>query len=314
MASIRQCLNLFSKILVARSINNTSIFALPMVKDHISLVECPRDAMQGWTPYIPVSKKIGYLNALLKVGFDTIDFGSFVSPKAIPQLKDTSEVIRGLKINDSSSKLLAIVANLRGAVEATAFDEISYLGFPFSVSEEFQRRNTNSTIAESMKRVAEIQSLCTSSGKKLVIYISMGFGNPYGEPWNSDIVINYVKQIAKMGIRTIALSDTIGVSNPKNITHLFTHLIPAFPEIKFGAHLHSHPETWKEKVEACEKSGCLRFDSAMKGIGGCPMANDDLVGNLATENVVSYFGGTDQLGLNKEAFDESLKIAAGIFH
>jgi hydroxymethylglutaryl-CoA lyase len=281
---------------------------------NIRLIECPRDAMQGWADYIPVYDKVRYINSLLEVGFHTIDFGSFVSPKAIPQMKDTAEVLKGLKLSETKSKLLAIIANLRGAVEATAFDEISFLGFPFSVSEEFQKRNTNSTIKESVKRVEEIQTLCQSSGKQLIIYLSMGFGNPYGEPWNSDIVINYVNQLVKMGINTIALSDTIGVSNPKNITSIFSHLIPAFPDIEFGAHLHSHPETWKEKVEACFNSGCFRIDSAINGIGGCPMAADDLVGNLATENIVSYFGGADKLGLNPQSFQKSLIIAGEIFH
>lgn len=280
----------------------------------VTLVECPRDAMQGWKEYIPTEKKIEYINNLLKVGFHTIDFGSFVSHKAIPQLKDTAEVLQGLDLSVSNTKLLAIIANLRGAQEAADYDEITYLGFPFSISEEFQKRNANSTIAESVNRVGEIQNLCVAKGKKLVIYISMGFGNPYGEPWNFDTVIYYVKQIAEMGIQTIALSDTIGVSNPTNITQLFTNLIPEFPYVELGAHLHSHPDSWKQKVEACEKSGCLRFDSAMKGIGGCPMADDELVGNLATENVVNYFGGPEALGLNLNAYKNSLKMAEEIFH
>lgn len=283
-------------------------------KNNISLVECPRDAMQGWSGYIPVEKKISYLNTLLKVGFDTLDFGSFVSPKAIPQLRDTKEVLKGLDILNSKTRLLAIIANVRGAEEAVVFDEISFLGFPFSVSEEFQRRNANSTIDESLKRVEEIQSICVKKGKELVIYISMGFGNPYGESWSADIVINWVKRLAQKGIKIIALADTIGVSNPENINHLFSNLIPEFPVIKFGAHLHSSPEKWKEKIVACEKSGCLRFDSAFKGIGGCPMADDELVGNLATENVVNYFGGPAALGLNMDAFNESLRMANEIFH
>lgn len=282
-------------------------------KNNIKLIECPRDAMQGWIDYIPVEKKIIYLNSLLKVGFDTLDFGSFVSPKAIPQLRDTKEVLKGLDILNSSTKLLAIIANLRGAEEAVEFDEISFLGFPFSVSEEFQKRNTNSTIIESLKRVEEIQTLCIKKRKELVVYISMGFGNPYGELWNADIVIHWVKQLAPLGIKIVALADTIGVSNPENITELFSNLIPEFPAIEFGAHLHSSPEKWKEKIIACEKSGCLRFDSALKGIGGCPMADDELVGNLATENLVNYFGGTALLGLNSDAFKESLRIANEIF-
>ena len=283
-------------------------------KNNIKLVECPRDAMQGWVDYIPVEKKIIYLNSLLKVGFDTLDFGSFVSPKAIPQLRDTKEVLKGLDVLNSSTKLLAIIANVRGAEEAVDFDEISFLGFPFSVSEEFQKRNTNSTISESLKRVEEIQARCIKKRKELVVYISMGFGNPYNELWNADIVIHWVKKLAQMGVKIIALSDTIGVSNPDNITELFSNLIPEFPAIEFGAHLHSSPEKWKEKIIACEKSGCLRFDSALKGIGGCPMADDELVGNLATENLINYFGGAELLGLNSDAFNESLKIANEIFH
>ena len=283
-------------------------------KNNIKLVECPRDAMQGWVDYIPVEKKIIYLNSLLKVGFDTLDFGSFVSPKAIPQLRDTKEVLKGLDILNSSTKLLAIIANVRGAEEAVDFDEISFLGFPFSVSEEFQKRNTNSTISESLKRVEEIQARCIKKRKELVVYISMGFGNPYNELWNADIVIHWVKKLAQMGVKIIALSDTIGVSNPDNITELFSNLIPEFPAIEFGAHLHSSPEKWKEKIIACEKSGCLRFDSALKGIGGCPMADDELVGNLATENLVNYFGGAELLGLDSDAFNESLRIANDIFH
>ena len=283
-------------------------------KNNIKLVECPRDAMQGWVDYIPVEKKIIYLNSLLKVGFDTLDFGSFVSPKAIPQLRDTKEVLKGLDVLNSSTKLLAIIANVRGAEEAVDFDEISFLGFPFSISEEFQKRNTNSTISESLKRVEEIQARCIKKRKELVVYISMGFGNPYNELWNADIVIHWVKKLAQMGVKIIALSDTIGVSNPDNITELFSNLIPEFPAIEFGAHLHSSPEKWKEKIIACEKSGCLRFDSALKGIGGCPMADDELVGNLATENLVNYFGGAELLGLDSDAFNESLRIANDIFH
>lgn len=255
----------------------------------IKLVECPRDAMQGIEEFIPTEVKADYINTLIKVGFDTIDFGSFVSPKAIPQMKDTAEVLKLLQLGASPSKLLAIIANKRGADDACSFDEITYLGYPFSISEEFQRRNTNATIAESLKLVEEIQKLCLQKGKILVIYISMGFGNPYGEPWNAEIVMYWVKKLADMGIRVIALSDTVGVSNPENINHLFTHLIPEFQAVEFGAHLHSNPSNWLEKVEAAYQSGCVRFDSAMKGIGGCPMASDHLVGNLATENLVNYF-------------------------
>ena len=280
----------------------------------IKLVECPRDAMQGWEEFIPTGQKIRYLNSLLKIGFHTLDFGSFVSPKAIPQLRDTEEVLAGLELSSTKTKLLAIVANVRGAEQALNHDEISFLGFPFSVSEEFQKRNTNSTIEESLMRVEEIQKLCIKKNKDLVIYISMGFGNPYGEPWNAEIVIKWVRRLSAMGIKIIALSDTVGVSNPVNISSLFTQLIPEVKEVEFGAHLHSNPLTWLEKVEAAYQSGCKRFDSALKGIGGCPMANDDLVGNLATENLVSYFKGIQDLKLQDAAFRDSLAIAAEIFH
>ena len=284
------------------------------MEKNIKLVECPRDAMQGWEEWIPTQTKINYLNALLKVGFDTLDFGSFVSSKAIPQLRDTKEVLAGLDLSKTKTKLLAIVANVRGAEEASQFKEIAYLGFPFSISEEFQKRNTNSTIEESLERVREIQNICKSSGKELVIYISMGFGNPYGELWNKDIVIHWVKKLYVEGIKIFALSDTVGVSTKENISYLFSHLIPEFPEVEFGAHLHSDQETWYEKVEAARQSGCLRFDSALKGIGGCPMANNDLVGNLATENLVSYFGGISALNLNTAEWENSFKIANEIFH
>jgi hydroxymethylglutaryl-CoA lyase len=280
----------------------------------IKIIECPRDAMQGWEPWIPTESKIKYLNSLLKVGFDTLDFGSFVSAKAIPQLRDTKEVLENLDLSSTNTKLLAIVANVRGAEEAAEHKQISYLGFPFSISEEFQKLNTNSTIEQSLERVREIQSICISSGKQLVIYISMGFGNPYGEPWNKDIVIHWVKELTELGIRIIALSDTVGVSTKENISYLFSHLIPAFPEVEFGAHLHSDSYTWLEKVEAAKQSGCLRFDSALKGIGGCPMAKNELVGNLATENLVAYFGGISALNLREEAWQESFQIANEIFH
>ncbi len=254
----------------------------------MKIVECPRDAMQGLKGFIPTPQKAAYINRLLQVGFHTIDFGSFVSPKAIPQLRDTAAVLKKLELDATSSQLLAIVANPRGANDACLFDEIRYLGYPFSVSETFQLRNTNATLAESLKRVESIQQTCIRHGKKLVVYLSMGFGNPYGDPWNAEIVANWAKRLAEMGIGILALSDTIGVSDPKNITHLFTHLIPAFPEVEFGAHLHTTPHTWEEKVHAAYSSGCRRFDSALKGYGGCPMAEDQLVGNMPTEQVVHY--------------------------
>lgn len=284
-----------------------------MIKKDIVLIECPRDAMQGWSEFIPTEQKINYLNALLKVGFDTLDFGSFVSSKAIPQMRDTKDVIPHLDLSNTRTKLLAIIANVRGAQEASDFDEINYLGFPLSVSEEFQRRNTNSTIEESISRIDEIQSICVNKNKQLVVYISMGFGNPYGEPWNAEVVIDYVGKLVYRGIKTIALADTIGVSTPENISSLFSNILPEFPGINIGAHLHSTPDKWKEKIDAAAGSGCKRFDSALKGIGGCPMADDHLTGNLATENLIDYFGGEEMLSLNRQALSVSMKMANHIF-
>jgi len=281
----------------------------------MKLIECPRDAMQGLTEFIPTVVKAAYINQLLKVGFDTIDFGSFVSPKAIPQLRDTAEVLEQLDLSETSSKLLAIVANQRGAEDACRFDEIQYLGFPFSISETFQQRNTNSSIEEALGRVEAIQNLCVAHGKEAVIYISMAFGNPYGDPWNSDVAMKWTERLVNdHGIRIIALADTIGVSNPENISYLFSTLIPAFSEVDFGAHLHTQPHNWEEKVKAAHDSGCQRFDAAMKGFGGCPMAEDELVGNMATENLVSYFDRQQiDLNLDRDAFDKSFGQATGVF-
>lgn len=280
----------------------------------ITLVECPRDAMQGWKHFIPTEKKVAYLNSLLKVGFDVLDFGSFVSAKAIPQLADTKEVIAQLDLSNTNTKLLAIIANTRGAEEAVAYDEIKYLGFPFSISETFQLRNTNKTIAQSLVQVEEIQRLCVQHGKELVVYISMGFGNPYGDEYNAEIAINWVGQLAKMGIRTIAMSDTVGVAKPDTISYIFKHLVPEFKDVHIGAHFHSTATAWEEKIQTAYDNGCLRFDSAMKGIGGCPMANDDLVGNIATENIVGWAMRKNiPLGIDQDAFFQSLNIAAEIF-
>ncbi len=280
----------------------------------IELVECPRDAMQGWQRFIPTEEKIAYLNALLKVGFDVLDFGSFVSPKAIPQLADTKEVLAGLELSNSATKLLAIIANTRGAEEAVAFDEISYLGFPFSISETFQLRNTNKTIAESLKQVEEIQQLCLQYKKELVIYISMGFGNPYGDEYSAEVAINWVNRLVEMGVGTIAMSDTVGVAQPNTIEYIFNNLIPTFPATKIGAHFHSSFDKAQEKIEAAYHNGCVRFDSAMKGIGGCPMAEDELVGNLATEQLLNWCQQQDiQLNINQEAFSEALLLAGTIF-
>ena len=278
----------------------------------IKIIECPRDAMQGIKEFIPTEKKINYINSLLKVGFDTIDFGSFVSAKSIPQMQDTAAVLDALDLNETKSKLLAIIANTRGAEDAVEFDEITYLCFPFSISEIFQQRNTNSSIEESLKRVEEIQDLCSRNNKKLVVYLSMAFGNPYNELWNEDIAIKWTRKLAQLGIGTIALSDTIGVSNPQNIKTLFTSLIGSFPKIEFGAHLHTTSEKWEEKIEAAYNSGCRRFDSAIKGFGGCPMAEDKLVGNMPTENLIAYFKNKD-LGLKNDLFAESMNIALDTF-
>lgn len=280
----------------------------------VKLIECPRDAMQGLKDFIPTEMKANYINQLLKVGFDTIDFGSFVSPKAIPQMRDTAEVLSKLDLSSTSSKLLAIVANKRGATDACKFEEINYLGFPFSISETFQQRNTNSSINESLVRVEEIQSLCVQWNKQLVVYISMAFGNPYGDTYNSDIVINWTKKLAEMGISIIALSDTIGASNKANISSLFQHVVPEFPDVEIGAHLHTTPDTWEEKVVAAYENGCRRFDGAIKGFGGCPMAKDDLTGNMPTEHMVQYFlTNSIPAGINKNEFDTALLQAGQVF-
>ena len=280
----------------------------------IKLIECPRDAMQGIKEWIPTEKKVAYINKLLEVGFDTIDFGSFVSPKAIPQMKDTAEVLSQLNLTEDSSKLLAIVANERGARDASQHEHIKYLGYPFSISETFQLRNTNATIEESLDRVKSIQELCTKHGKEMVVYISMGFGNPYGDEWNVEIVQKWVDELDKIGIGIFSLSDTIGVSNPQTIRYLFSSLIPAYPHIEFGAHLHTQAHNWKEKVEAGYESGCKRFDGALRGFGGCPMAKDDLTGNMATENMTHFFNAIgEDLGLNQGAFSESLMMTNSVF-
>ena len=280
----------------------------------MKLIECPRDAMQGLSEFIPTETKIAYINQLLKVGFDTVDFGSFVSPKAIPQLKDTKEVLEGLDLSNTTSKLLAIVANVRGAEEAVKYEEITYLGFPFSISETFQQKNTNKSITEALNALNEIQELCVRHNKELVAYISMGFGNPYGDAYDSEIVAQFTGILAHLSVKIISLSDTIGVSEPNTIHSLFSTLKNAYPEIEFGSHLHSNPNTAIEKIEAAYNAGCRRFDGAIKGFGGCPMAKDDLVGNLATETIIQIFENKSiSLGLNKEAFDQSLSMAGQVF-
>jgi hydroxymethylglutaryl-CoA lyase len=280
----------------------------------MKIIECPRDAMQGIHDFIPTDKKVAYINSLLKVGFDTIDVGSFVSPKAIPQMKDTAEVLGKIDLSGTKSKLLAIIANLRGAQDAVQFDQVDYLGFPFSISETFQQRNANSSIAESLVRVEEIQNLCVKHKKELVVYISMAFGNPYGDEWSSDIAIQWSHKLHNMGIRILALSDTIGVSNPENITELFSTLIPELKDVEFGAHLHTTPDKWEEKVKAAYNSGCLRFDAAIKGFGGCPMASDKLTGNMPTENLLSFFKKNNvELPIDTKAFMNSMIMADQTF-
>ncbi len=282
----------------------------------VQLIECPRDAMQGLKTFIPTEKKAEYINSLLRVGFHTVDFGSFVSPKAIPQMRDTAEVVRRLDLSDTRTKLLAIVANVRGATDAVQFEEITYLGYPFSVSETFQLRNTNATIQESLGRVSAIQEICERYGKQLVVYLSMGFGNPYGDPWNAEIVMSWADELVAMGVQILQLSDTIGVATPQSISYLFTQLIPHYAPrgITIGAHFHTQPHNWREKIEAAWHSGCRRFDGAIRGYGGCPMAKDDLTGNMPTENMLLFF---EELGvptgISREAFLEAMQLAGEVF-
>ncbi|MCG8322685.1 MAG: hydroxymethylglutaryl-CoA lyase [Cytophagales bacterium] len=280
----------------------------------MKLIECPRDAMQGLHGFIPTDVKANYINQLLQVGFDTIDFGSFVSPKAIPQLRDTSEVLEKLDLSVGQTKLLAIVANLRGARDAVQFEKITYLGYPLSLSETFQQLNTNRSIATAMADLQEIQNLCQNYNKQLVTYLSMGFGNPYGDPYNTSYIRNFVEKLANMGIGTISLADTVGVSNAESINYIFQNTIPQFPHIEFGAHLHASPGDIRSKVKAAWEAGCRRFDGAIKGFGGCPMAEDELVGNMATEEMLSFFDEISvETGLDKTAFEQALQMAPSVF-
>jgi hydroxymethylglutaryl-CoA lyase len=266
---------------------------------HVKLIECPRDAMQGIKEWIPTQQKVQYIQSLLRCGFDTIDFGSFVSPKAIPQMVDTAEVLSQLDLSATQTKLLAIVANLRGAQAAVSHPEIKYLGYPFSISENFQMRNTHKTIAQSIDTLSEILALANATNKEVVTYLSMGFGNPYGDPWNVEIVGEWAEKLSEMGVTILSLSDTVGTSNPETISYLFSNLIPKYPKIEFGAHLHTTPNAWHEKVDAAYKAGCRRFDGAIQGFGGCPMAKDELTGNMPTEKMLSYF--------NKENIDNNIR-------
>jgi hydroxymethylglutaryl-CoA lyase len=282
--------------------------------NYIKLVECPRDAMQGWKSFISTEKKIAYINTLLKIGFDTIDFGSFVSPKAIPQMADTKEVIKGLNLGDSHTKLLAIIANERGAEDAVRYNEITYLGFPFSVSETFQQRNTNSSIAESLKRVEAIQELCVNKNKQLVVYLSMGFGNPYGDEWNEEIVVQWAQKLAAMDIKILSLADTVGLATAEQVEQITGYLIQQLPACEIGVHLHSTQQNWREKIDAAIKAGCKRYDGALKGIGGCPMANDELVGNMNTEWLIDLFETNNQVKrMNKDALQQALQMADELF-
>ena len=292
----------------------TKEHSTPVTMPPAAVVECPRDAMQGWKQFIPTEQKIRYINSLLQVGFHTIDFGSFVSPKAIPQMADTKEVISNLDLSDTASKLLAIVANTRGAEEALAFEAIKYLGFPFSISPTFQLRNTNSTIEESLGRVEAIQNLCIQHNRQLVIYLSMGFGNPYGDSYNEEILLHWADEMVQRDITIISLADTVGVATPDQISFALGTLIPRYPKAIIGVHLHATPTNWRDKLQAAVDAGCTRFDGALKGIGGCPMAQDNLVGNLNTELLIALLEEKTLMpNLNKEALKRSLRIASEIF-
>ena len=279
----------------------------------IKIIECPRDAMQGIKQFIPTKRKVAYIQSLLRVGFDTIDFGSFVSPKAIPQMQDTAAVLERLDLSNTTSKLLAIIANTQGAISASEYSQIQYLGFPFSISENFQMRNTHKTIAQSIITLDEILEIAAKKNKIVVAYLSMGFGNPYGDPWNVEIVGEWTERLSNMGVQIISLSDTVGSSTPEMISYLFSNLIPKYPQIEFGAHLHTTPDKWFEKVDAAYKSGCRRFDGAILGFGGCPMATDSLTGNMPTEKLLSYFT-TQKENTNmnpmsfESSYNESLKL------
>jgi hydroxymethylglutaryl-CoA lyase len=285
--------------------------------DKIKIVDCPRDAMQGIHEFIPTEIKAEYINSLLKIGFDTLDFGSFVSPKSIPQMQDTAEVLKMLELDPEGTKLLAIIANFRGAKDACQFSEIKYLGFPFSISESFQMLNINASVKESLGRIEEINvvhKLCDMYNKNLVIYLSMAFGNPYGDEWSIDLLNEYIKKLKSMGIKYIALSDTVGFSTPEVINNIFNLFINEYPEIEFGAHFHSTANTWKEKVEAAYQSGCRRFDGALRGYGGCPLSAYHLVGNIATENIIFYFQDLGiETGINFDALNYSMNLAQKVF-
>lgn len=279
----------------------------------IKIIECPRDAMQGIRQFIPTAQKVQYIQSLLRVDFDTIDFGSFVSPSAIPQMVDTAEVLAQLDLSKTTSKLLSIIANTRGAKDAASYAEIDYLGYPFSISENFQMRNTRKNIAQSVITLSEVLEIAFKTNKEVVVYVSMGFGNPYGDPWNVDIVSDWVEKLAKMGVKTLSMSDTVGISTPESIDYLFSNLIPLYPNIEFGAHLHTTANTWFEKIDAAYNAGCTRFDGAIQGFGGCPMAKDELIGNMPTEKLLSYSTSKKRSNLNAMSFESAYNEASKIF-
>lgn len=280
----------------------------------IKIIECPRDAMQGIKSFIPTARKVAYIQSLLRVGFDTIDFGSFVSPKAIPQMQDTAEVLAQLDLSKTQTKLLAIIANTQGAIDASRHQAIQFLGFPFSISENFQMRNTHKTIAESLITLLEILEIADKSNKEVVLYLSMGFGNPYGDPWSIEIVGDWTEKLSNMGVKILSLSDTIGSSTPEVIQYLFSHLIPQYPKIEFGAHLHTAPDKWFEKIDSAYQSGCRRFDGAIQGFGGCPMAKDVLTGNMPTEKLLSYFNyKKENTNIRAMSFESAYNVASKLF-
>jgi len=283
------------------------------MSNQVKIIECPRDAMQGIKQFIPTEQKVQFIQSLLRVGFDTVDFGSFVSPKAIPQMVDTAEVLSQLDLSKTTSKLLAIIANLRGAEDACKHEQIDYLGYPFSISENFQMRNTHKTISQSVLILEDILNIADKANKEVVAYLSMGFGNPYGDPWDLNIVGEWTERLNKMGVKILSLSDTIGSSDPETIQYLFSHLIPKYPDIEFGAHLHTTPSSWFEKVDAAYKSGCRRFDGAIQGFGGCPMAKDELTGNMPTEKLLSYLTTKRAHSLNALSFESAYNEASKIF-
>jgi len=290
-----------------------SCYSKSHMPDQVKVIECPRDAMQGIKDFIPTKNKVQYIQSLLRVGFDTVDFGSFVSPKAIPQMADTAAVLSQLDLSKTLSKLLAIVANERGAEDASQHKEIHYLGYPFSISENFQMRNTHKTISQSVDILDSILNIADRSNKEVVAYLSMGFGNPYGDPWNVEIVGDWTERLSGMGVKILSLSDTVGSSNPEIITYLFSHLIPLYPNIEFGAHLHTTPNSWFEKVDAAYNAGCKRFDGAIQGFGGCPMAKDELTGNMPTEKLLSYFTSKKINNLNALSFESAHNEATKLF-